>query len=59
MTYPSYLDPHEAIARTIEAAQYYPLTVFIDRRGKVQFVHAGQYVSPSALEQDIRHYVKG
>ena len=28
-------------------------------QGKIQFVHAGQYVSPSALEKDIRRYVQG
>jgi cytochrome c biogenesis protein CcmG, thiol:disulfide interchange protein DsbE len=59
VTYPSYVDPHEAIARTIEATQYYPLTVFIDRRGKIQFVHAGQYASVGSLEQDIRRYALG
>jgi thiol-disulfide isomerase/thioredoxin len=59
ITYPSYEDPHEAIAQTIQATQYYPLTVFIDQRGKIQFVHAGQYASVGVLEQDIRRYVLG
>jgi thiol-disulfide isomerase/thioredoxin len=56
VTYPSYLDPDEAIARTIEAAQFDPLTVFIDRRGTIQYVHAGQYTSAAKLEQDVRRY---
>jgi cytochrome c biogenesis protein CcmG, thiol:disulfide interchange protein DsbE len=56
VTYPSYEDPNEAIARTIEASQFDPLTVFIDRRGRIQFVHAGAYSSVGALEKDIRRY---
>lgn len=59
VTYPSYEDPDEAIARTIEASQFDPLTVFIDRHGKIQFVHAGAYTSATALERDIRLYVLG
>jgi len=57
VTYPSYKDPKESIARTIQAAQYYPLTVFIDRQGKIAFVHAGGYTSMAALIHDIRFYV--
>ncbi len=59
VTYPSYTDPGESIARTIQAATYYPLTVYIDREGKIVFVHAGPYTSASALEHDIRHWVLG
>jgi cytochrome c biogenesis protein CcmG, thiol:disulfide interchange protein DsbE len=57
VTYPSYTDPHENIARAIQAATYYPMTVYFDRRGKSVFVHAGPYLSAAALEKDIRHYV--
>jgi cytochrome c biogenesis protein CcmG, thiol:disulfide interchange protein DsbE len=57
VTYPSYLDPTESIARTIQAATYYPLTVYIDSRGKVVFVHAGAYTSAGSLERDIRRYL--
>lgn len=56
VTYPSYEDPGEDIARTIEASTYDPLTVFIDRRGKIQFVHAGAYTSAGKLAQDITLY---
>jgi thiol-disulfide isomerase/thioredoxin len=59
VTYPSYLDRSEAIARTIKASTYYPLTVFLDRSGKVQFVHVGAYTSSNALEQDLRRYALG
>jgi thiol-disulfide isomerase/thioredoxin len=57
VSYPSYVDPHEAIARTIGAATYYPQTVYFDRRGKMVYDHAGPYQSASALERDIRQYV--
>jgi thiol-disulfide isomerase/thioredoxin len=57
VTYPSYTDPGESIARSIQAATYYPQTVYFDRAGKVVFDHAGPYESASALEQDIRRYV--
>jgi thiol-disulfide isomerase/thioredoxin len=59
VSYPSYVDPHESIARTIGAAIYYPQTVYINRRGKEVFDHAGPYQTAAALEQDIRRYVLG
>jgi cytochrome c biogenesis protein CcmG/thiol:disulfide interchange protein DsbE len=57
VTYPSYVDPNESIARTIQAATYYPQTVFFNRQGKMVFDHAGPYETAAALEQDIRRYV--
>jgi hypothetical protein len=57
VTYPSYTDPTETIARAIGASTYYPQTVFYDRHGKSQFVHAGPYLSVAALEKDIRFYL--
>ena len=57
VTYPSYVDPDESIARTIQAAIYYPQTVYFDRQGKMVFDHAGPYETAAALEHDIRRYV--
>jgi cytochrome c biogenesis protein CcmG, thiol:disulfide interchange protein DsbE len=59
VSYPSYVDPQENIARSIQAATYYPQTVFFDRHGKSVFDHAGPYESASALERDIRRYLLG
>ncbi len=56
VTYPSYVDPQESIARTIQAATYYPQTVYFDRQGKIVFDHAGPYLSAGSLERDIRRY---
>ena len=55
--YPSFEDPNEKVARTLEAGTYYPTTVFIGRDGKVAYAHQGGYVSDAKLEQDIRRYV--
>jgi cytochrome c biogenesis protein CcmG, thiol:disulfide interchange protein DsbE len=57
VTYPSYEDPHESIASTIQAVQFDPMTVFIDGQGKIAFVHAGAYTNTAALVHDIRFYV--
>lgn len=59
ISYPSYTDPTEAIARSIHAATYYPLTVFYNRHGTSVFTHAGPYLSAQALERDIRRYALG
>jgi cytochrome c biogenesis protein CcmG/thiol:disulfide interchange protein DsbE len=56
VTYPSYVDPHEDIARAIEALGPYPQTVYYDRRGKFVYDHAGQYKDGAALERDIQRY---
>jgi cytochrome c biogenesis protein CcmG, thiol:disulfide interchange protein DsbE len=56
VTYPSYTDPNEDIARSIQASTYYPQTIFYDRQGKSLFVHAGPYLSVADLEKDIRFY---
>ena len=56
VTYPSYVDPHEDIARSIHAETYFPQTIYYDRNGKIVFDHAGPYESAAALEKDIRRY---
>jgi thiol-disulfide isomerase/thioredoxin len=59
VSYPSYLDSDEAIARTVQAGIYDPLTVYIDRSGRIQFVHPGAYADAASLERDIRRYALG
>jgi cytochrome c biogenesis protein CcmG/thiol:disulfide interchange protein DsbE len=36
-----------------------PTTIFLDRAGKLAFVHSGQYQSPGALDADIQTYALG
>ena len=59
VSYPSYEDPDEKIARAIRAPANYPITVFYDRRGKISFVHQGAYPTEAKLDQDIRRYALG
>ena len=35
--------PTQSIANSVDAAQYFPQTVYITARGKQTFVHAGPY----------------
>ena len=44
---------------SLAVLQGLPTTIFIDRAGKVMFVHTGQYESEAALDNDIQHYALG
>lgn len=55
--FPSYVDPDEAIARRIKAPANYPVTVFMDARGKTAFIHQGGYVNKEELEADLDRYI--
>jgi thiol-disulfide isomerase/thioredoxin len=59
VSYPSYEDPDEKIARSIRAPANYPITVYYDKDGKIVFVHQGGYRDEATLEQDIRRYALG
>ena len=58
VSYPSYTDPHSAIAQAMRASTYFPQTLFFTRSGHGAYVfdHAGPYESAAALESDIRQY---
>jgi thiol-disulfide isomerase/thioredoxin len=58
LPYPSYEDPHESIARSIEAPANSPITVFVDRRGHIAFIHPGSFRSEAELAGDIDRYLK-
>ncbi len=59
VSYPSYTDPGEDIARSIQAAFLTPQTVYFNRTGKMVYDHAGPYATAQALETDIRRYALG
>jgi thiol-disulfide isomerase/thioredoxin len=59
ISYPSYEDPDEKIARAIRAPANYPITVFYDRKGEIVFVHQGGYPNEAKLDEDIRRYALG
>jgi cytochrome c biogenesis protein CcmG, thiol:disulfide interchange protein DsbE len=56
LPYPSYEDPDEEISRELKVPKNYPMTIFIDPKGKT-FRKAGEYASREELEQDIRQYL--
>lgn len=57
VSYPSYFDPDEKLARSVEAPANYPMTIFVDERGEVVFPHAGPYRTVQELEADIARYL--
>ena len=59
LPYPSFEDPDEEIAETLRAAKYFPMTVFIDARGEIEFTKAGEYRTAEDLEADIDRYLGG
>jgi thiol-disulfide isomerase/thioredoxin len=54
--FPSYVDPDEKIAREIKAPANYPITVFMDARGEISFIHQGPYETEQDLTADIDRY---
>lgn len=59
VSYPSYEDPKEKIARAIGAPLGYPITQYYSRTGELVFSHSGGYSSQAALERDVRRYALG
>jgi cytochrome c biogenesis protein CcmG, thiol:disulfide interchange protein DsbE len=55
--YPSYEDPDEDIARSLKAPANFPITIFVDAKGKTRFVHPGGYRSAADLTADIDRYL--
>ena len=57
VSYPSYVDHSQNIGRSMQAVGGIPQTVYVNRRGKQVFDHAGPYETVGSLERDIRRYV--
>jgi len=55
--YPSYEDPAERIARALDAPSNFPVTLFVDARGRTVFTHQGGYRSAPDLAADIDRYL--
>jgi cytochrome c biogenesis protein CcmG, thiol:disulfide interchange protein DsbE len=55
--FPSYEDPNEEIARELKAPANYPITLFVDARGKTAFIHQGGYTSKQQLAADVDRYL--
>ena len=57
VSYPSYEDPSERVSRALGIGSFYPETLFLDRSGRVAYIHQGGYASQSKLDQDIQRYL--
>jgi cytochrome c biogenesis protein CcmG, thiol:disulfide interchange protein DsbE len=55
--YPSYEDPAEQIARMLKAPSNFPVTLFVDARGRTVFTHQGGYRSAADLSADIDEHL--
>jgi cytochrome c biogenesis protein CcmG/thiol:disulfide interchange protein DsbE len=58
LPYPSYIDPDQEIAESLDAQREFPATVFIDSGGEQVFVHRGAYASEDDLAADIERYAR-
>jgi len=55
--FPSYEDPDEKIARELKAPANYPITLFVDAKGRTAFIHQGGYTSAQDLADDVDRYL--
>jgi cytochrome c biogenesis protein CcmG, thiol:disulfide interchange protein DsbE len=56
VSYPSYSDPDQEVAKVFSATLGFPSTAFYDARGKLTYVHQGGYATEASLLEDIRFY---
>lgn len=59
LSYPSYTDPDQAIAKEIGATLGLPDTAFYDRHGKLVYLKQGPYTNHEELKADVEHYALG
>ena len=59
LPYPSYEDPGEKIARALKAPSNFPVTLFVDAKGKTVFISQGAYASAADLSADIDEHLGG
>lgn len=59
LSYPSYTDPDQSIARQIGATLGLPDTAFYDRQGKLVYLKQGPYTDHAELKADVEHYALG
>ncbi len=57
VSYPSYQTTIPGLSPVASVAGL-PTTIFIDRAGKVVYVHTGQYAAQGTLDQDIQTYAR-
>jgi cytochrome c biogenesis protein CcmG/thiol:disulfide interchange protein DsbE len=57
VSYPSYQTTSGQLG-SLAAIQGLPTTIFVDRAGKVSYVHTGQYDALGTLAQDVETYAR-
>jgi cytochrome c biogenesis protein CcmG, thiol:disulfide interchange protein DsbE len=57
VSYPSYATATSNLS-SLAVVAYLPTTLFIDRAGKVVFVHTGQYDAQGTLDAEVRQYAR-
>jgi cytochrome c biogenesis protein CcmG, thiol:disulfide interchange protein DsbE len=58
LPYPSYVDPDQEVAESLDAQREFPSTVFIDSSGEQVYVKRGGYASKDDLVADIDRYAR-
>jgi thiol-disulfide isomerase/thioredoxin len=58
LPYPSYTDPDQEIAESLDAEREFPATVFIDAGGERVYIKRGGYASEADLAADIDRYAQ-
>jgi cytochrome c biogenesis protein CcmG/thiol:disulfide interchange protein DsbE len=58
LSYPSYADPDQDVARVFGATLAFPTTAFYRASGKLSYVHQGAYASEAKLREDIARYAE-
>ena len=57
--YPSYQASRSQLGAILPGGiESLPTTIFVNREGKVAYVHIGQYVSQGTLDADIQKYAR-
>ncbi len=59
LPFPSYSDPGEKIARALDSPANFPVTIFLDARGRPVYTHQGRYRSIADLAADIDEHLGG
>lgn len=59
VSYPSYAMSSSALGSLAPVGNYMPTTIFISPRGKVTYIHTGQYDTAGSLAGDIKTYALG
>jgi cytochrome c biogenesis protein CcmG/thiol:disulfide interchange protein DsbE len=58
VSFPSYEDPDERVARVFGGHLAFPATAFYDRSGRRVFVKQGGYASEARLREDVERYAR-